>query len=75
MKTQLQPRIRYGVVKEVPGRMLVCQVVIWSLPDATCDKKGGHSYFGHIGNMPPDGSIMRSRVHGSGVWSLLHGVL
>ncbi len=75
MRTHLPSRIRYGVGKEMPGRMLVCQVVIWSLTDATCDKKGGHSYFGHIGNMPPDGSIMRSHVDGSGVWSLLHGAL
>ena len=57
MRTQLPPRIRYGVVEEIPGRIVVCQVVLWSLTDATCDKKGGHSYFGHIGRMPPDGSI------------------
>ena len=75
MKIQLPPRIRYGVVKEIPGRMLVCQVELWFLLEGTCDKKGGHSYFGHMGIMPPDGSIMRSCVDGSGVWSLLHGAL
>ena len=44
--------------------MLVCQVELWFSIEGTCDKKGGHSYFGHIGNMPPDGWIMRSRVDG-----------
>lgn len=75
MKTQQPPRIRYGVVKEILGRMLGCQVELWFLFEGTCDKKGGHSYFGHIGNMPPDGSIMRLCVDGSGVWNLLHGAL